>query len=298
MKMNKLCTAMLVAGAFSASASAATIGQITSLYPSFQWEDDNSEQIVNRVGTDPYVLDVGDSLRGIIEITKIINVANPSQFQLLSIGTTSTGNSSLAAVFEIEVLSKTVSATQNAAVPGTEYDYVFGPNAAFGASIGVAGTMVAWYDDSVANVARTGCTAGAGGTCEGSVTDGTLILALGLGTDPDTIWTTTSTPENTNLSTLSSASKFGSFNYSLDVLMSSIGDFAENQASVYGALGGGNGLVKWIGSGDVLGGLGYAPYTSTSDADLTANRIPEPGTMALLGLGLFGIGALRRRGKV
>ena len=59
-------------------------------------------------------------------------------------------------------------------------------------------------------------------------------------------------------------------------------------------------LVRWFGQGSCSGG--GDPYTCTGDASASWNarlsspaRIPEPGTFALLGLGLVGLGLSRRR---
>lgn len=300
MKKTVIAFAIALGGA-SSYANALGINQILNLYPNFVWEDDNSETIINRIGSDPFALDVGDSLRGIIEITKIVNVDDPAQFTPLSIGLTSiNGNSSLASVFELEVKAKVATATFGL------FDYTFGPNAAFEAIYG-AGAMMAWYEDINADVRRSNCNGvavGPGTTsqCEDTVTDGNLILTLGFTGDLDEGWKSFNTPENTNLSTMSAADKFGVFNFALGVLQSTSGDFAEIQTpnNALGTISQGfqNGRVQWTGSGDVLGGLNFAPYTSTSDTDLTASRIPEPATLSLLGIGLVGLSSIRRRKSI
>jgi hypothetical protein len=281
------------------SAQAATIAQLIAANPNFQLEDDSAENQNVDLNTNG-LLDVGDTLRGIVEFPQLRNL-DTTDVTLL---TPLVGNTNLSAVFEIVVTSKTQTAGAGTPLDPSDdlFTFTFGAYAPFAVELGLeTGAMIAFYEDAVDNVSigGAGCTTvGSGGDCEGNVIDGTLVLQLGeSATELDEAWVASNATDNTSaLTGVSPSTAVGNFQFQLDVLDSAIGEFGETQDTFIDGLPGGNNLIAWLGSGSVLGTEGLnTPYDVSDDADLQATAVPEPTTLGLMGAGLLALAGFARR---
>lgn len=282
MKMKIITAACLALGFGVNAAQAASVADLVNSYGLFQWEDDNGEMIINRNGGLPNQLDIGDSLTGVVEITKILQLVAPFNSAFFD----GSVNSHLSATFSTKVLDKQWD--------GSAWDFTFGADTVDG-----KGTVFSFYEDNVDDLNMLGCANDA--ACKAAVTNGTLILELGFSGDVDEFWVADNVPtDDIGLLDLAGpATKFGFANFGLGVTgVNLIGAFTENQdtSAVEPGAADGNNKVAWLNSTDILGGANSTAYQATSDADFVSQvAVPEPTTMGLIGLGLLGMSAFRRR---
>ncbi|MBL8475424.1 MAG: PEP-CTERM sorting domain-containing protein [Methyloversatilis sp.] len=274
---------------FAVLASPAWSAIITPQLPdgNVTFEDDSAEVWIDANSNG--VLDVGDRLRAILKI--------PSFFTPTTAPTNFGGE--LSGISEIEVASAV------AAGPGL-FNYTFKPSAAFEAEYG-AGVMLALYEDDVAEFARSGASCdsaadvAAGGTCEQLITNGDLWLTAGFTGDLDEYWVALGAPADPSIAALFGPDENlpGGFNFGLGLIENNTGSewletfftspFFQDPLT-------GNNLVQLRGSGSLQGVAGEnTGYDLYDDFQFTMNRVPEPGSLALVGLAMLGLAVARKR---
>lgn len=286
-----LGAATLVVGASSAQAVLLPIPAGT-----FLLSDNSAEYLINctpgttgcespepPAGTEDTTVDVGDRLHGIFLIDDIsgISILAGSPYD------------ELAGVFDVTVTAVT---------PGVDgfgnpqYAYQFGATPGFAAAYGLsAGAAVAWYVDPNHEFARETNSGQTTTDLENLITDGTLFWGSGI-----SFWnalTATNDIQQIGIGAIGG----GQFRMGLNLTDNFSGLTFLKVPCVNQAAGNAIVLVDQCANGNILTPATQTrfttPYDVWDDVNFTMNRIPEPGTLALLGVGLLGIGGrmFRRR---
>jgi hypothetical protein len=299
------------------SSPAAALSIQDYMFNNTLWNDESAESIAVDNNSNG-LLDVGDTLRGILHINQANNQTPPGGSIIPA-----TQNNEITAIFEAQVATKTLT---GANALGPLYTFTFVPVGGVNGTgfvapgvVGQAGAMVAMYFDSDENTNKfelngPTCTSTApGGNCEQNASDDSLVLVLGQGSDVDFQWFAQNASDNpSNAEKINTATPIGDFHAFLSVLTNNTGKaFSPIGEGLFdNPLDGGDGKIDIVASGTLRGSCAVSdtfpapcptpatPYQAEDKTDFTFNTIPEPATLTFLGASLLGMGiASRRRRK-
>jgi hypothetical protein len=270
--------------------------------------DDSAESLIkgaNNTGG-ATIVEAGDRLRGTFTLNQVSVNGGP----VTLIGGNS-GINELTGIFDITITEKVTFGT-NFSSGGTctsAFCFKFAPTASFASEAilsgftNTAGAMMALFEDSANDYDRQLATIA---QVEASATGGSAFWLFGFD-DATDFWNANADSDNIAIAgVLPALSQFGNVNAGLSLIDGGSGPeiLDDARSCIDRTLPGLTGVtnVDVCGTGGLLskgptGALDSiaTPYDSLDNVDFSITTIPEPTTLALLGIGLLGLGIASRR---